>query len=145
MESASQNVSLTQRAPVSKKTLWTGHIISSLVVLFLAFDCVIKFIKPAPQPVADAFAKLGWSVTLAANLGVILLGCTILYTIPRTSMLGAILLTGYLGGAVATHLRVGDPLFSHVLFPVYLGVLLWLGLYLRDSRLRAFIPVRDPM
>ena len=145
MESASQNVSLTQRAPVSKKTLWTGHIISSLVVLFLAFDCVIKFIKPAPQPVADAFAKLGWPVTLAANLGVILLGCTILYAIPRTSMLGAILLTGYLGGAVATHLRVGDPLFSHVLFPVYLGVLLWLVLYLRDSRLRAFIPVRDPM
>ena len=145
MESASQNVSLSQRAPVSKKTLWTGRILSALVVLFLAFDCVIKFIKPVPQPVADAFAKLGWPVTLAANLGVILLGCTILYAIPRTSMLGAILLTGYLGGAVTTHLRVGDPLFSHVLFPVYLGVLLWLGLYLRDSRLRALVPLKNAM
>jgi len=78
----------------------------------------------------------------ARGLGVLLLACTLLYAVPRTAVLGAILLTGYLGGAVATHLRVGDPLFSHVLFGVYMGVALWLGLYLRDARLRALVPLR---
>jgi hypothetical protein len=119
--------SATQAAPVSKKMLWAGRVISALVALFLVFDSVIKFIKPAP--VLEAFAHLGLPVSLAVSLGILLLICTALYAIPRTSILGAILLTGYLGGAVATHLRAGDPLFSHVLFPTYLGVLLWLGLY----------------
>ena len=82
-------------------------------------------------------------MSLANVLGVLLLLCTAVYVFPRTSILGAILLTGYLGGAVATHMRAGDPLFSHVLFPTYLGVVLWLGLYLRDSRLRALIPLRS--
>lgn len=113
---------------------------SGLVVLFLVVDSVIKFIKPAP--VVEAFAHLGWPESLAAALGVVLLACTALYMIPSTSVLGAILLTGYLGGAVATHLRAGDPLFSHVLFPTYLGVLLWAGLFLREDRLRALIPLR---
>jgi len=120
--------------------LWAGRILSGLVVLFLIPDGIIKFIRPAP--VLQAFEHLGWSVSLANTLGILLLTCTALYVFPRTSILGAILLTGYLGGAVATHLRAGDPLFSHVLFPTYLGTLLWLGLYLRDGRLRVLIPLR---
>jgi hypothetical protein len=133
-----------QTAPVSKKGLWAGRIISGLVILFLTFDVVFKFIKPAPAPVVETMAHVGWAVSLAPVLGIILLVCVALYAIPLTSVLGAILLTGYLGGAIATHLRVGDPLFSHVLFPTYLGVLLWGGLYLRDTRLRALIPLRTP-
>src|SRR6267143_5074996 len=127
----------TQTAPTSKKRLWAGRILSALVVLFLIPDAIIKFIKPAL--VVDAFAHLGLPLSSSVTLGILLLSCTVLYAIPRTSVLGAILLTGYLGGAVATHLRVGDPLFSHILFPTYLGVVLWLGLYLRESRLRALI------
>ena len=134
----------TQAAPVSKKGLWVGRIMSTLVILFLAFDVVFKFVTPAPPPVVEAMAHLGWSLSLAPVLGIILLVCTALYVIPITSVLGAILLTGYLGGAIATHLRVGDPLFSHVLFPTYLGVLLWGSLYLREPRLRALVPLRSP-
>ena len=134
----------TQTAPVSKKGLWAGRIMSGLVIAFLAVDVVIKFVKPAPAPVVETCAHLGLPLSLAPVLGMILLVSTALYVIPNTSVLGALLLTGYLGGAVATHLRVGDPLFSHVLFPTYLGVLLWGGLYLRDERLRALIPLRSP-
>src|SRR5215510_703121 len=123
MESAIHNASAVQAAAVSKTALWIGRIVGALVVLFLVFDSGLKLVRPAPPPVADAFAHVGWPLGLAICLATILLSCTILYAIPRTSVLGAILLTGYLGGAVATHLRVGDPLFSHVLFPVYLGVL----------------------
>jgi hypothetical protein len=125
----------------SKKGVWVGRGLSGLVVLFLVPDGIIKFLKPAP--VVETSAHLGLPLSLANTLGIILLVCTAIYIFPRTSVLGAILLTGYLGGAVATHLRVGDPLFSHVLFPTYLGVLLWLGLYLRDSRLRTLIPFRS--
>jgi hypothetical protein len=132
--------SATQTATTSKTRLWAGRIMSGIVILFLLFDSIIKFLKPAP--VVAAFPNLGWPISLAVPLGIILLTCTILYAIPRTSVLGAILLTGYLGGAVATHLRIGDPLFSHVLFPTYLGLLLWGGLYLRDNRLHALIPLR---
>ena len=122
------------------KKLWAGRIMSALPVLFLIFDSVIHIMKPAP--VREGFAKLGYSLSLAVPLGIIELICLVLYVIPRTSVLGAALLTGYLGGAVATNLRAGAPLFSNVLFPVYLGVLLWGGLYLRDERLRAVFPVR---
>jgi len=128
-------------ASSSRKRVWIGRILSGLVVLFLIPDGIIKFIKPAP--VVDAFAHLGWPLSLANVLGVVLLLCTAVYVYPWTSVLGAILLTGYLGGAVATHLRAGDPLFSHVLFPTYLGVVLWLGLYLREGRLRSVIPLRS--
>jgi hypothetical protein len=128
-------------AASSKKGVWVGRVLSGLVVLFLIPDGIFKVVKPAP--VVEAFAHVGLPLTLANTLGIILLLCTAIYVFPRTSVLGAILLTGYLGGAVATHLRVGDPLFSHILFPTYLGVLLWLGLYLRDSRLRALIPLRS--
>ena len=136
--------SATQMAPASKKGVLAGRIMSGLVIAFLAFDAVFKFVKPAPAPVVETMAHLGWSLSLAPVLGIILLVSTVLYVIPITSILGAILLTGYLGGAIATHLRVGDPLFSHVLFPTYLGVLLWGGLYLREPRLRALIPLRTP-
>src|SRR6266851_2670228 len=101
---------------------WAGRVISALAVLFLLFDAVIKLMK-AP-PVLEAFRRLGYPENLAQGIGILLLACIVFYVIPRTSVLGAILLTGYLGGAVATHVRVRDPLFSHVLFPVYMGVLI---------------------
>jgi hypothetical protein len=113
---------------------------TGIVVPFLIFDGVIKVI--AIKPVTDGMPQLGWPAELAVPLGIILLSSLTLYIIPRTAVLGAILLTGYLGGAVATHVRVGDPLFSHELFPVYVGALLWGALYLRDARVRALIPFR---
>jgi hypothetical protein len=132
--------SASQPAAVSKKKLWAGRIISFLPVLFLLIDGVMKLMKPAV--VVQATVGLGYSERVILPLGVLLLSCTMLYTIPRTAILGAILLRGYLGGAVATNVRVGNPLFTHILFPVYLGVLVWLGLYLRDDRLRALLPLR---
>src|ERR1700680_3500442 len=128
------------RASSSKKSVWLGRIFSGLVVLFLIPDGIIKFIKPVP--VVEAFAHLGLPLSLANVLGILLLLCAAIYVFPRTSVLGAILLTGYLGGAVATHLRVGDPLFSHVLFPTYLGVVVWAGIYLREVNLRMLVPTR---
>jgi len=120
-----------------------GWALSGLAILFFLMDGGMKL---AYLPVvAEATAQLGWpadrgTVTLLATL---LLGSALLYAIPRTAMLGAILLTGYLGGAVATHARVGSPLFSHVLFGVYLGMIVWGGLWLRDPRIRALLPLRD--
>jgi len=113
---------------------------SALPVLFLLMDGVMKLFKP--PIVIETTVKLGYSETVILPLGIVLLVCTVLYAIPRTSVLGAILLTGYLGGAVATHVRVGDPLFTHDLFPAYLGLLIWGGLYLRYQRLRTLIPLR---
>ncbi len=130
----------TQTAPSAKKMLWAGRILSALPALFLLVDSLGKFVKPAP--VVEGTVRLGYSESIILPLGIVLLACTALYLIPRTSVLGAILLTGYLGGAVATHARVSDPLFSHVLFPVYVGVLVWGGLFMRDNRLRALIPWR---
>jgi hypothetical protein len=127
-----------QIAPVSKGRIWAGRIISALPALFLLFDGIMKLVKPAP--VVDATVQLGYPESVILPLGIVLLVSTIPYLIPRTAILGAILLTGYLGGAVATHVRVGEGLFS-VLFPVFFGVLLWLGLYLRDERLRTLIPL----
>jgi hypothetical protein len=133
----------TQPAPASRKALWTGRILSGIVILFLLVDAGFKLIRPLPTPAVQAFGQLGYPVGLAAGIGILLLCCVALYLIPRTSILGAILLTGYLGGAVASHVRVGDPWFSHALFPVYIGLLIWGGLYLRDQRLRALIPLRS--
>lgn len=130
----------TQTAPISKKRLWAGRIVTALPALFLLVDAVMKLIKPAP--VVEATVKLGYPESVILGLGIVLLASTILYLIPRTSVLGAILLTGYLGGAVATHVRMSEGLFS-VLFPVIFGVLLWGGLWLRDDRLRALIPLRS--
>ena len=133
--------SATQMAPVSKGRLWAGRIMSALPVLFLLMDGVMKLVKP--EFVVKATVQLGYPESVIFGLGIVVLVCVILYVVPRTAVLGAILLTGYLGGAVATHLRVGDPLFSHSLFPVYFAVLLWGGLYLREERLRALIPLRS--
>src|SRR4029453_7253260 len=124
----------------SKKMLWTGRILSALPALFLLVDAIAKFIKPAP--VVETTVKLGYPEGVIVSLGAVLLVSTLLYVVPRTTVLGAILLTGYLGGAVATHVRVGDPLYSHILVPVYVGILLWLGLVLRDANLRAILPLR---
>ena len=130
----------TQTPLVSKKMIWAGRIVSALPVLFLLMDGVMKLIRPAP--VVEATVGLGYPEAVIVPLGIVLLFCTVLYAIPQTSVLGAILLTGYLGGAVATHVRVSNPLFTHTLVPVYLGVLIWGGLYLRDGRVRELIPIR---
>jgi DoxX-like family len=130
----------TQTVPVSKGRLWTGRIMSALPALFLLMDGVMKLAKP--EFVVKATVQLGYPERVIFGLGIVVLVCVILYLIPRTAVFGAILLTGYLGGAVATHVRVGDPLFSHALFPVYIAILLWGGLYLREERLRALVPLR---
>ena len=116
-----------------------GRIMSGLGVAFLLMDGVMKLFKPAV--VREAFARLAYPESEIIGIGVLLLMCTALYLIPRSSIFGAILLTGFLGGAVATHVRVGDPLLSHVLFPTYIAALLWVGLYLREPRLRALVPL----
>lgn len=119
----------------------TGWILSGLAILFLTMDAVMKLL--ALPVVIEAGTALGFpGESMARLLGVILIVCTALYAVPRTSVLGAILLTGYLGGAVATHVRAGNPLFSHVLFGIYVGVLVWAGIYLRDAKLRRQIPTR---
>ena len=123
----------------SNASRWVGRIASALPVLFLIFDAVIHVLKI--QPVVDAFAQLGYPISVAVPLGIVELVCLAVYLTPQTSVLGAILLTGYLGGAVATHVRVGAGAFP-ILFPVVLGVLVWGGLMLRDERVRALIPLR---
>jgi hypothetical protein len=120
-----------------RQTLWAGRIVSAFAVLFLAMDGVTHLIKPAP--VAEAFQRLAFPLSLSVELGIIELVCVVVYAIPRTSILGAILLTGYLGGAVATHLRVFDPLFDTI-FPIIIDALVLGGIYFRDPRLRALIP-----
>jgi len=131
---------IVQTAPVSSKAFWAGHIISALVILFLLFDGVIKLFPL--EVVTETLGHLGYPPSLARSLGILTLVCAALYAIPQTSVLGAVLLTGLLGGAIATHLRVGSPTFSHLLFGVYLGLMVWGGLYLRDERLHALLPLR---
>ena len=132
--------SSTQAVPVSKKMLWAGRIMSALPALFLLFDGGAKLVQPAP--VVEGTVKLGYPVSVILGLGIVLLASTLLYIIPRTAVLGAILLTGYLGGAVASNLRIQEGWFV-ILFPVFFGALIWGGLYLRDARLRALIPLRS--
>jgi hypothetical protein len=129
----------TQTTPVSKKSLWAGRIISALVGLLLVFSGVMKLLKPAP--ILQGFAHFGYPESLILGIGILEIACAIVYLIPRTSVLGAILVTGYLGGATATNVRVADPSFY---VTVILGVLAWAGLYLREDRLRALIPLRKP-
>jgi hypothetical protein len=124
----------------SKAMLWAGYVISGLVVLFLLFDAGIKLVEL--DIVKQTMAELGYPSDVAFGLGILTLICTLLYVVPQTSVLGAILLTGYMGGAIATHLRVGSPVFSHLLFGGYLGLMIWGGLFLRDPKLRALIPFR---
>jgi hypothetical protein len=131
------NEPVAETASGSKKLLWTGRIMSAVPVLVLVMSAVMKFAKPAP--VLQGFAHLGLPETPAIGLGVLELACTALYVIPRTAVLGAILLTGYLGGAIVSHLRVGDAFIGPLIF----GVLIWAGLFLREKRLRALIPLRS--
>ena len=117
--------------------VWIGRVLSGVAVLFLAMDAAMKVLQ---LPVAvEGTKKLGYPAGVVLPLGIIQLVCLAAYLIPRTRVLGAILWTGYLGGAVATHVRVGDPLFTHILFPVYVAALLWGGLCLRDAHLRAVV------
>ncbi len=128
-----------EAASTSSGLVWTGRVLSGLVVLFLLFDGAIKLVPL--QVVIDTVIPLGWPtdpVTWRA-LGIVLIASTLLYAYPRTALLGAILITAYLGGAVATHVRVGSPLFSHTLFGVYVGIILWAGLWLRDPRIQALL------
>jgi len=127
----------------SKKTLWAGRILSALPILFLLADAIGKLWRPLPAAVVEGTTKVGWPVSVIPAIGAVLLVSTILYAIPRTAVLGAILLTGYLGGAVATNVRVGNPFFSYILTPVYLGIFVWGGLFFRDPRVRALIPWKD--
>ena len=127
----------------SSAALWTGRVMSAIVILFLIFDATIKLIPIAP--VMNSLAELGYPATpvIARSLGVITLACALIYAWPRSAVLGAVLMTGLLGGAIATHLRIGSPVFTHLLFGLYLGLLAWGGLFLRDPRLRAMIPLRS--
>ena len=125
---------------VSKKLLWTGRIISALPILFMLVDGVMKLFKPAV--VVKATLELGYPESTIIPIGIVLILCTVLYIIPRTSVFGAILLTGYLGGAVATHVRVEAGIFP-VAFPFIMGILVWGGLYLRNNRLRTLIPLQS--
>jgi hypothetical protein len=133
---------IAETAPVSKPALWTGRVLSGLVIVFLLFDGAIKLV---PWPVVtETMDRMGYgaSESFARTLGAITIACTVLYAIPPTSILGAILLTGYLGGAMASHARIDSPLFSHTLFGLYLGLMVWGGLWLRDRSLRTRIPFR---
>jgi hypothetical protein len=132
----------TDRGPaLSKGRRRAGQIVSGVIAALLALDALGKFMKP--EAVVKGTLELGFAESTIVPLGVILLASVVLYALPRTSLLGAILLTGYLGGAVATHVRAGNPLFTHTLSPVYVGVLLWVGLTLRDRRLEALLFARS--
>ena len=130
----------TTHTSISNKELWAGRILSGLATAFLLLDGGMKLFKPAP--VVKATVQLGYPESVIVGLGVVLLASTLFYLIPRTAILGAVLLTGYLGGAVATNVRVSSPLFN-IIFPVILGALLWGGLWLRDRRLRELLPLRQ--
>ena len=133
-------LSTTTHVPSRKLSHWAGVTLSGLAVSFLTFDAVIKLIRI--PPVVESFAQLGYPIRLAGTIGLLQLACVVVYLIPRSAVLGALLLTGFLGGAISTHLRVGDPLFSHTLFPVYVALLVWGGSYLRDARVRALLAPR---
>jgi len=137
METALNTPFSTPATPTKDRTR-LGYAVSSLPVAFLIFDTVIKLVKVGP--VVEAFDRMGYPQHLARGIGLLETACLLLYVVPRTSVLGAVVLTGFLGGAISTHLRIGDPLFSHTVFPVYVATLLWAGLFLRDPRVRALNP-----
>jgi hypothetical protein len=139
MQTAATAPALSKSA--SSGMVWTGRILSGLVVLFLLLDGAMKLVPL--QEVIDTVSQLGWPTDPVTwrVLGVLLIACALLYAYPRTSLIGAILITAYLGGAVATHARIGSPLFSHTLFGVYVGIIAWAGLWLRAPRLRALLPM----
>jgi hypothetical protein len=132
--------SVGQSAPVSKRLIWTGRTLSALAILFLLFDSAIKVMQAAPA--MEGTQALGYPKNAVFTIGIVELACVLLYAIPQTSVLGAIFLTGYLGGAIASHARIGSPLFTHTLFPIYVAVLIWGGVLLREQRLRKLVPLR---
>jgi hypothetical protein len=136
MNSSQQNMSVEA---ISKGQIWTGRVLAGIAVLFLTMDTGFKFV--ASHLAAEATAQLGYPAHLIPVIGWIEAILLVLYLIPRTSVFGALLWTGYLGGAIATHFRIGNPLFTHQLFPIYIATLLWLGLWLRDRRVRAILPL----
>jgi DoxX-like protein len=127
-------------ASIGKKQLVASYILTAFVGLFLTFDTVLKVLRLAPA--IQGTTELGYPADSVLVIGLIELVCLGLYLVPRTSVLGALLLTGYLGGAIATHVRVGSPLMTHILFPIYVALMVWGGLYLRETRLRDLLPVR---
>jgi hypothetical protein len=131
----------TTDASISSKQLWAGRILSGLPAAFMLFDGGMKLFKPAP--VVKATLQLGYAESVIVGLGVVLLASTLLYLVPRTALLGAVLLTAYLGGAVASNVRAGQPLFN-ITFPIIFGALLWGGLWFRDRRVRGLLPLRRP-
>ena len=126
-----------QVAGVPKWALWVGYLMSAVPVALLLMSGVMKLVKP--DPIKEGFAHLGWDESLAFGLGIVEIACTVIYMIPSTAVLGAILLTGYLGGAIATHVRIGEPFVTQTI----LGLVVWGGLWLRDRRLRALLPLRS--
>jgi hypothetical protein len=126
-------------APTAKPMLWTGRALTGVFTAFMAMDIAIKLV--GMKVVDDTMVQMGWPTTLSRPIGVMELICVALYLFPRTSVIGAVLMTAILGGAVATHVRIGDPLFSHILLGVYLGLFMWGGLYLRDARVRRVMPL----
>jgi len=138
---ATLNDQASRRTSESRTATWTGRILSGLGVVFMVFDGAAKVLDLIP-PEAKAANSLGWPDHALPTVGAIALLCTVLYVIPRTALIGAIVLTGYFGGAVASHVRVDSPLFSHTLFPIYIAALFWVGLYLRDRRVRALFAKR---
>ena len=137
------NLKAAPRVAESRAALWTGRVLSGLGVAFMLFDGCAKVFDLIP-PDVKAANSLGWSDHTLFGVGVIALLCTAIYLIPRTAVLGAILLTGYFGGAIASHMRLENPLFSHTLFPLYIAAFFWVGLYLRDSRVRALLAPGKP-
>ncbi|HKQ69689.1 MAG TPA: DoxX family protein [Polyangiaceae bacterium] len=138
-EESEPALSRAARSP-SKKAIWGSRIMTGIVVLFLAFDATFKMLQ-SPEAV-EGTTQLGYPSSVILGLGLLQVALLVIYLVPRTAVLGALLWTGYLGGAVATHVRVGNPLFSHTLFPIYIGALVWGALWLRDEKLRALLPVR---
>jgi hypothetical protein len=126
----------------SRKQIWTGRILLAIPVLFLAFDGTGKLMQPVE--VVEGTLRLGYAQSSITIIGILELSSLVLFCIPRTSILGALFLTAFLGGAVATHIRIGDPLFSHILFPTYIALLMWSGLFMIDRRLRLLLPFRTP-
>jgi hypothetical protein len=133
----SQDIDRTARFTPSRRAIWTGRILSGIAVLFLAVDAAMKLLR-LPAAV-EGTTQLGYPAEVILAIGIIQAVCLLVYLVPRTSVIGAVLWTGYLGGAVATHVRVGNPLFGFVLFPIYVAALLWGGLWLRDRRVRALL------
>lgn len=130
---------MTVESPTKRRSI-AGYVLTAFVTLFLTFDTVLKVLQLAPA--MQGTTELGYPASAVLVIGVIELACLVMYLVPRTSVLGALVLTGYLGGAIATHVRIGSPLLTHTLFPIYVALMVWGGLYLRESRLRALLPFR---